>query len=399
MTRQQLPPQITKVTVTDRRTGKSVVRYQVRVDAGVDPETGKRHQVRRRYRTEKEARKALTDFQSDAASGNFVPRKDMTVEEMCADWLKSLHWARETTLAGYKYNLAPLREEHGELAVQKLTRKHLDDLVAALKCGGTITEKGHTRRPWAARSLKRTIETITMMLDYAIERKILSHNISRPMRPKPGKKRKPQTYTPDEVAKVLTSLDADRNGHLWFLALCGLRRSELGGLRWSGVDFTRKTIDVHIGRASAGGKAVEDDPKTEASVRTLPMDDDMVEVLKRASRRQAAEKLSVGEAYGKGGYVACDEAGNPYHPDTLTHKWAKAIKKAGVRHIRLHDARHTCGTTMHLRKVPLAVIAAWLGHADASVTARIYTHSQDEALRAAAKTLGEVVSSRVIDAS
>ncbi|MEV0856932.1 tyrosine-type recombinase/integrase [Nocardia fluminea] len=70
----------------------------------------------------------------------------------------------------------------------------------------------------------------------------------------------------------------------------------------------------------------------------------------------------------------------------------------GVRHIRLHDARHTCGTTMHLRKVPMAVIAAWLGHADASVTARIYTHSKAEALAAASRTLGEVVTTRDIEA-
>ncbi len=46
---------------------------------------------------------------------------------------------------------------------------------------------------------------------------------------------------------------------------------------------------------------------------------------------------------------------------------------------------------------PLAVIAARLGHADASVTARIYTHSQLEALEAA-KTLGEVVTTRDIEA-
>ncbi|MFG2447608.1 tyrosine-type recombinase/integrase [Nocardia fluminea] len=85
-------------------------------------------------------------------------------------------------------------------------------------------------------------------------------------------------------------------------------------------------------------------------------------------------------------------------PDTLTHKWAKAAKAASVRHIRLRDARHTCGTTMHLRKVPMAVIAAWLGHADASVTARIYTHSQAEALAAASSTLGEVVTTRDIEA-
>jgi integrase len=128
------------------------------------------------------------------------------------------------------------------------------------------------------------------------------------------------------------------------------------------------------------------------------MDDDMLAVLKRATRRQAAEKLGIGDAYGKGGYVACDEAGNAYHPSTLTHKWAKVPKSAGVRHIRLHDCRHTAGTTMHLRKVPMAVIAAWLGHSDASFTQRTYAHSQHEALRAAAMTLGAVVTIRDIEA-
>ena len=38
--------------------------------------------------------------------------------------------------------------------------------------------------------------------------------------------------------------------------------------------------------------------------------------------------------------------------------------------------------------VPLAVIAKWLGHADAATTARIYAHSQDDALRDASKSLG-----------
>jgi Phage integrase family len=73
--------------------------------------------------------------------------------------------------------------------------------------------------------------------------------------------------------------------------------------------------------------------------------------------------------------------------------WHRLTTAAGVRPIRLHDARHSCGTVLHLRDVPLAVIAKWLGHADASITARIYAHSQDEALVAAAKSLGEVVSS------
>jgi integrase len=41
----------------------------------------------------------------------------------------------------------------------------------------------------------------------------------------------------------------------------------------------------------------------------------------------------------------------------------------------------------------VAVIAKWLGHADASTTVRIYTHSQDDELLLAGKTLGVVVTS------
>jgi hypothetical protein len=61
VSRRQLPPQIKKLEVADRKTGKTVVRYQVTVDAGINPETGKRQQVRRRYATEKEARDALAE--------------------------------------------------------------------------------------------------------------------------------------------------------------------------------------------------------------------------------------------------------------------------------------------------------------------------------------------------
>ena len=71
--------------------------------------------------------------------------------------------------------------------------------------------------------------------------------------------------------------------------------------------------------------------------------------------------------------------------------WHRRTTAAGVRPIRLLDARRSCGTALHLRGVPMAVIAKWLGHADASITARIHAHSQDDALRAASATLGQVV--------
>jgi len=55
----QLPPEIRKVEALDRRTGKKVVRYQLVADAGVDRITGHRIRVRRRFKTEREAREEL----------------------------------------------------------------------------------------------------------------------------------------------------------------------------------------------------------------------------------------------------------------------------------------------------------------------------------------------------
>jgi integrase len=50
--------------------------------------------------------------------------------------------------------------------------------------------------------------------------------------------------------------------------------------------------------------------------------------------------------------------------------------------------------TSYLRQVPIAVIAAWLGHASAAFTLSVYAHSQDDALKAAATSFGRVVTTR-----
>ncbi|WP_234816550.1 Arm DNA-binding domain-containing protein, partial [Mycolicibacterium agri] len=67
------------------------MRYQLTVDAGVNSETGKRQQVRRRYATEREARAALAEIGDAAVQGRFVPRRTNTVREVCENYLKGRH--------------------------------------------------------------------------------------------------------------------------------------------------------------------------------------------------------------------------------------------------------------------------------------------------------------------
>lgn len=391
--RQQLPPQIQKIEVCDRTTGKTVVRYQVRVDAGIDRLTGTRRQVRRRFKTEREAREELGKVSDQAAMETFVPRKAVTVEDMCADWLASLHHARATTLNALTYALAPLRERHGAMPVQKLTRPDLDRLLKDLRDGGTVTAKGRTRRKWSPRSLNKAVDAWRSMLDYGAERRELAHNVAAAIKKAPKAHSEMATYTPDEIGRVLRAADDDRNGHLWYLALSGLRRAEIAGLRWSDIDLDARTLSIARNRVQAGaGNVVENDPKTRSSRRTLPLDDGLAAVLRRASARYAQERLALGAGHCDSGYVAVNTTGEPYTPDALTRKWGSICKAAKVPPIRLHDARHSCGTAMHLRGVPVAVIAKWLGHANPSITTSLYVHSQDDALKAAAVSLGEVVS-------
>ena len=389
MARQQLPPQIKRLEVKDRKTGKTVARYQLTVDSGINAETGKRQQVRRRYATEREARAALAEVADAAREGTFVPRRATTVSEVCESYVAGRHRLRATSKAKLSYDLQPLIERHGDELVQRLTKAHIDELVADLLAGGTTTGKGRTRRPWGAIAVNKFTQTVAMVLADAQRQGLVSRNVAEHVDAVAVRHRSVDTYTEAEVSTLLTSIAGDRLAHAWELALCGLRRGELAGLRWLDVDLDGRTLSVANNRVDAGGKAMENDPKSAMSRRTLPLPDRLVSVLKAAKARQATERLALGG--GSWDYVVSNEVGDPYHPLALSRFWKDTVKAAGVRHIKLHAARHTCATLMHLQGIPVAVIAAWIGHKDASLTMRLYAHSQDDALKAAGDTFNRVV--------
>jgi integrase len=136
------------------------------------------------------------------------------------------------------------------------------------------------------------------------------------------------------------------------MALAGMRRGEIAGQRWADVDFTNKLIHIGRTRVDVRGHAFDQtDPKTKSAARTLPIPDGPLAELKAAKARQAAEQLAMGDAYSDHGHVVCNEAGEPYHPSTLTKLWSAAIRDLDVPQVRLHNARHTCATLMQVRGI------------------------------------------------
>lgn len=230
----------------------------------------------------------------------------------------------------------------------------------------TAVLKGEVRQGHAVRNVAELVDRI-------------------PSNPKP-----PNTFTAAELQQVLQYIDGDRYAIAWQLALSGLRRGGVAGLRWSDIDLEARTMKISHTRLRFGKNLVDDTPKSAASRRELPIPDHLLGGLRTARRTQAADRLALGEAYQASGYVVVNEAGEALSPHALTSRWARTLKAAGVRHIRLHDARHTCGTLMHPENVPIAVISAWLGHASKAFTMATYVHSQPDALAEAARSFGRM---------
>ena len=387
--RRQLPPQIKRVELAARDGGRPVIRYQLTVDVGVVD--GKSKQLRKRYKTEREARAALDAVRGDVAKGTYVHPSKITLTQAFEDWLASKHGLKPSTLHGHRVNLAPALAELGEVEVQKLSKRHLDDLVTALRAGGLASPTGKSRKSWSPRSVNYMLGLLTAVLRDQMRQGHVVRNVAELIDRIPADPKPPDTFTPSELQAVLAHIDGDRYAIAWQLALTGLRRGEVAGLRWSDIDLAARTLQISSTRLRFGKHLVEDTPKSRASRRTLPIPDHLAAALRAARAIQAADRLALGEEYDASGYVVVDECGAALSPHALTSRWARTLKAAGVRHIRFHDARHTCGTLMHLQDVPIAVISAWLGHASKAFTMATYVHSQPEALTLAARSFNSVV--------
>jgi integrase len=87
-------------------------------------------------------------------------------------------------------------------------------------------------------------------------------------------------------------------------------------------------------------------------------------------------------------YVLCDELGVPYDPARLRRVWYRLMREAGVPKVTPYTAsRHAAASYLGRMKVSPAVIAAWLGHTDASFTMKTYVHARPEDLAAARDAL------------
>jgi integrase len=191
---------------------------------------------------------------------------------------------------------------------------------------------------------------------------------------------------------LLKTAEADRLHALYALALVmGLRRGELLGLQWAAIDLDRGTLIVEASLQRVAGTLTRVLPKTESSVRTLPLPPFVVAALTEHKERQAQERVRAGDDWKEGGYVFTTRLGTPIEPDNLRRSWDPLRRKLALD-LRFHDLRHTCVTLLLDLGVPPHVVQQIAGHSDIGVTMKIYAHASLSEKKKALDGLGERLS-------
>ena len=184
-----------------------------------------------------------------------------------------------------------------------------------------------------------------------------------------------EVLTPQEVKQVVL---AARPGLyrtvIQTLIYIGARISELLALRWSDVDLDRAVIQIRrsISTARVKGETNPEkhrwfDPKTRRGNREIPMADELVSALRAWKEKCPKSRLDL---------VFCNEVGEPCNRTGIgRYGLGPALKKAQVeKAVTPHGLRHTYASMLILLKRPIPEISAYLGHADVSITMRVYAH-------------------------
>ena len=155
---------------------------------------------------------------------------------------------------------------------------------------------------------------------------------------------------------------------LWTMLMLytGLRRGEMMALDWSAVDLAARTLTVRQTAVIRANRAlIENRAKTSAGVRIIPIPAPCYEALCEAAAGRRT------------GFVCLSERGMPLTETAVTRGLERAVKRLGVQ-FRWHDLRHTYCSMLYSAGVDVKTAAYLMGHADVTVTMKIYTHLSEQ---------------------
>jgi integrase len=365
--------------------------WELRVDAGTDPITGKRKQTSVTFRgPSRAADQALRDLvdeqapsRSDGVGANFGQLLDQWLEE-CERMDLS-----PTTIRNYRSQVErTIRPTLGKVTLSRLTAKNLDALYGAMKDAGKSPKTIRNHHAIIATALHQGVRWGWVRTNVA--------EMAKPPRVSQSRVTAPSLEIVRDVIEGAERRDPRLAPLLMLAALTGMRRGELCALRWSDVDLNVGTIDVTKSLVVAPGGLVEKSTKTNRG-RLVALDPVGVAVLTRHRSRAEHWIAEAGSELPADAFVFSPfpEGTTPFRPDNVTSFFIRVRNEVGAPTVRLHDLRHFTATQLIGAGVDVRTVAGRLGHSDPSVTLRVYSHALEERDRAAASIMGGLLATPI----
>lgn len=175
--------------------------------------------------------------------------------------------------------------------------------------------------------------------------------------------------TPDEVSLLINAVPdspyrlCDRALYRT-AAMTGLRIGELTALRWMDVDWQNGLIRVRRTYGRIGGEFT--DPKSERSVRAVPLPPTVGGELKRMLRERLGDVEPRPAALV---FADPERDSGPLLYQAALDRVRSTLEAAGLdKKHGFHSLRHTFGTAMAAAGKPIRSIQAWMGHRDITTT-------------------------------
>lgn len=346
-------------------TSKGHVRYQVYVNDSATKRSvyvGTFDRPRDAEEAEYEARKRLK--MGEGAKPK-PPRDEVTFSELGRRWLAARQNIRRSTRADYEQSLRRLKPHFGRTLVSEITRKQVDEAVAALSV------------EFAPSTCRKAMIVFTMVLKTGIAWGHLDALPTYGQRLALPKVRRQhfEPLTPGQLQSLIDAAPEHWRPAVLVLFTVAPRRAELFGLRVQDLDLDASVLSIRY--QLQRGQLVE--PKSESAVRRVVLPARTIEAL-----RGHLETLPLSEL----GLLFPTESGQPVDADNWFKRvWVPTREAAGLPSLRIHDARHHLATILLSQGHSVKLVQRMLGHATASILLDVYASVTKQGEDEAAKDL------------
>jgi integrase len=321
----------------------------------------------------REARSLLQKRVFDINQGRHRARPIITLEKFARE-----HWQAGALLALkpssvriYQFNLDKyILPALGSFRLCDLNKRAIQHVLVNLKGAGYSGSTLHSVRV-----------TLAKVLQIAVEDGYLERNPAHGIQIGDRVSRKRQLFLqPPQIQTLLKNLQEPCRTVVLAAVLTGMRIGEILALRWSRVDFPRRTIE--ISETYSNGEFGT--PKTRSSRRVVPMSSILGCALE--SHRQSSTHVALTDL------VFCTDKGTPLNPKNLYNRvLARTCDDLGLPRVSWHSFRHASATLMGELGESIKTAQAILGHSDLETTLNTYMHAIPDSQRRAVERVAGVL--------